>query len=142
MAAFYYVVFTETIAFYFAKISHNFINFKPRKSCQLSGQLFLLKPLLLVEPPRHVELKDDRTETYVQTLRKELNDAKIQIVVILFPSLRDDRYSAIKRVLCTDIPLPSQVILSKTLRNDTKNRSIVQKIILQMNCKVIKHYFN
>lgn len=89
-----------------------------------------------VQPPRRVELQNDRTETFVNALRKELNDARIQIVVILFPSLRDDRYAAVKRVLCSEIPLPSQVIHSKTLRNETKNRSIVQKIVLQMNCKM------
>ena len=91
-----------------------------------------------VQPPKHIELENDRTETFVTNIRKELNSSKklYQIVVIIFPSLRDDRYAAVKRVLCTEIPLPSQVIHSKTLRNDAKNRSIVQKIILQMNCKM------
>lgn len=89
-----------------------------------------------VQAPRHIELPNDRTETFVNTLRKELNDPKVQIVVILFPSLRDDRYAAVKKILCSEIPLPSQVINSKTLRNASKNRSIVQKIILQMNCKM------
>jgi aubergine-like protein len=57
-------------------------------------------------------------------------------VVIIFPTLRDDRYAAVKRVLCSDIPCPSQCINAKTLKNEAKNRSIVQKILLQMNCKL------
>lgn len=89
-----------------------------------------------VSSPRHVQLKNDRTETYIASIRKELADRTIQIIVIIFPTLRDDRYAAVKRVLCSELPTPSQVINSKTLRNDAKNRSIVQKILLQMNCKL------
>jgi aubergine-like protein len=86
--------------------------------------------------PRRVELPNDRSETYVNEIRKQLNDGRIQMVVIIFPTLRDDRYAAVKKVLCSEIPCPSQCINSKTLRNDSKNRSIVQKILLQMNCKL------
>lgn len=89
-----------------------------------------------VVPSRRVMIENDRTETFISSIRKELADPNIQIVVIIFPSMRDDRYAAVKRVLCSEIPIPSQVINSKTLKNETKNRSIVQKIILQMNCKM------
>lgn len=89
-----------------------------------------------VVPSRRVMIENDRTETFISSIRKELTDPNIQIVVIIFPSMRDDRYAAVKRVLCSEIPIPSQVINSKTLKNETKNRSIVQKIILQMNCKM------
>lgn len=58
------------------------------------------------------------------------------MVVTIFPTLRDDRYAAVKKTLCADIACASQCINSKTLRNEAKNRSIVQKIILQMNCKL------
>lgn len=34
------------------------------------------------------------------------------------------------------MPCPSQCINAKTLKNEAKNRSIVQKILLQMNCKL------
>lgn len=90
-----------------------------------------------VSTSRRVELSNDKTETFINEIRKTLSsDTKIQIVVVIFPSMRDDRYAAIKRLLCAEIPIPSQVIQSKTLRNETKNRSIVQKIILQMNAKL------
>lgn len=89
-----------------------------------------------ISAARRVELQNDRTDTYVLNIRKEISDPKIQIVVIIFPTLRDDRYAAVKRTLCADIPVPSQAIHSKTLRNEAKNRSIVQKIALQMNCKM------
>lgn len=87
-------------------------------------------------PPRRVELPNDRTDTYVNKIKECLKDKNIQIVVTLFPTLRDDRYAAIKKTLCSEIPCPSQCINSKTLRNEAKNRSIIQKILLQINCKL------
>ncbi|CAO1364269.1 unnamed protein product [Diamesa tonsa] len=89
-----------------------------------------------IAQPVLVKLPNDRTETYIQAIRKELTNPQIQIVVIIFPTLRDDRYGAVKRICCSELPIPSQVINSKTLRNEAKNRSIVQKIALQMNCKM------
>lgn len=89
-----------------------------------------------VSQPRHIELPNDRTETYIAAIRKELPNSNIQIVVCFFPLMREDRYAAVKRIMCSEIPVPSQCINSKTLRNETKNRSIVLKILLQMNCKM------
>lgn len=85
---------------------------------------------------RRLQLKNDRTETYINEIKNILKDKNIQMIVTIFPTLRDDRYAAVKRLLCSDLPCPSQCINSKTLKNEAKNRSIVQKIILQMNCKL------
>jgi len=57
------------------------------------------------------------------------------MVVAIFPSARDDRYNAIKKLCCAEMPVPSQVILAKTLTG-TKLRSVTQKIVLQINCKL------
>lgn len=42
-----------------------------------------------------------------------LNDVvcyvQTQIVVAVFPTARDDRYSAVKKVCCVEKPVPSQV---------------------------------
>lgn len=89
-----------------------------------------------VSQPLIAVLNNDRTETYVQALRKQLINSKIQLVVIIFPTARDDRYAAVKKVCCVELPVASQVINARTLRNESKNRSIVQKIALQMNCKM------
>lgn len=94
------------------------------------------KPMgITVMKPRICVLDDDRTETYIQSLRRELN-AETQIVVAICPTSRDDRYAAIKKICCAELPIPSQVINSRTLSNEAKNRAIVQKIALQMNCKM------
>ncbi|KAJ9591964.1 hypothetical protein L9F63_001476, partial [Diploptera punctata] len=85
--------------------------------------------------PRMIKLNDDRTDTYINALRGNINDS-MQIVVIIFPTNRDDRYSAVKKLCCSERPIASQVINSRTLSRPDKVRSVVQKIALQMNCKL------
>jgi len=59
-----------------------------------------------------------------------------QLVVTVFPTSRDDRYNAVKKLCCVDNPVPSQVILARTIGNQDKLRSVTQKIALQINCKL------
>uniref|UniRef100_A0A182VU77 trypsin n=1 Tax=Anopheles minimus TaxID=112268 RepID=A0A182VU77_9DIPT len=98
-----------------------------KRSCKLLG--------VEIAQPQIEILPQDSTQLYVQALRTRIR-AGTQIVVIICPTSRDDRYAAIKRVLCTEIPIPSQIINARTLANDKRNRSIVLKIMLQMNCKL------
>lgn len=90
---------------------------------------------ITVSKPNVYVLDMDKTELYVQALRRLVNP-QLQIVVIICPTSRDDRYAAIKKVCCAELPIPSQIINGKTLSNDIKIRAIVQKIALQMNCKL------
>jgi len=55
-----------------------------------------------------VNLPNDRTDTYIQSLRQEINQ-KLQLVVAIFPTSRDDRYAAFKKFCCVESPVPSQV---------------------------------
>lgn len=50
--------------------------------------------------------------------------------------MRSDRYSAIKKMCCAEMPISSQVVLSRTLQNQAKVRPITQKIAYQINCKL------
>ncbi|TMW48791.1 hypothetical protein DOY81_006130 [Sarcophaga bullata] len=88
-----------------------------------------------VQKPKVIVLPNDRVDSYVRALRENITK-DTQIVVCISPTARDDRYAAIKKICCAEIPVPSQVINARTLCNETKNRSIVQKILLQMNCKL------
>lgn len=54
---------------------------------------------------------------------------------MIFPTQREDRYSAVKRWACAEKGLPTQCINSKTL-DDKKLRSVTQKVALQINCKL------
>ncbi|XP_044317447.1 protein argonaute-3 isoform X2 [Drosophila rhopaloa] len=88
-----------------------------------------------VSKPTMISLDRDRIDAYIQALRRNIAmDA--QIVVCICHNSREDRYSAIKKICCSELPIPSQVVNAKTLLNDQKNRSVVQKIVLQMNCKI------
>lgn len=62
--------------------------------------------------PMVLEARDDRTETYLRTIREHLNP-NIQMVVIIFPTSRDDRYAAVKKLCCVECPVPSQVTLCR-----------------------------
>lgn len=88
-----------------------------------------------VRPPQLRELASDSTDNYVRAIKEVVNQ-RVQIVVVIFPTSRDDRYSAVKRLCCVDMPVPSQVIISNTIGQQQKLRSVTQKVALQMNCKL------
>ncbi|CAL4111914.1 unnamed protein product, partial [Meganyctiphanes norvegica] len=58
------------------------------------------------------------------------------MAVVIFPTQREDKYSAVKRLCCVELCLPSQCIISRTIGNENKLRSVTQKIALQINCKL------
>ena len=82
-------------------------------------------------PPQASELLDDRTDTYLRAIRDVLTP-RLQLVVCVFPTQRDDRYSAVKKLCCCDRPVPSQCINSRTIGNQQKLKSVTQKIVLQV----------
>ncbi|XP_054353972.2 piwi-like protein 2 isoform X2 [Pongo pygmaeus] len=90
-----------------------------------------------MSPPAWVELKDDRIETYVRTIQSTLGaEGKIQMVVCIIMGTRDDLYGAIKKLCCVQSPVPSQVVNVRTIGQPTRLRSVAQKILLQINCKL------
>ncbi|CAK1555842.1 unnamed protein product [Leptosia nina] len=94
------------------------------------------KPMgITIQKPQMVRLASDRTDAYVTALRSVIQ-SKPQVVVTICPSSRDDRYAAIKRICCSDNAVPSQVINARTIMNQQKIRSVTQKILLQVNCKL------
>ncbi|XP_040545319.1 piwi-like protein 2 [Gallus gallus] len=91
-----------------------------------------------VNQPALVELKDERLETYVRTIRSILgNEDKVQLLLCITTGTKADVYSAIKKLCCVHSPVPSQVINAHSLLgHSAKLKSIVQKVLLQMNCKL------
>ncbi|XP_043467469.1 piwi-like protein Ago3 [Leptopilina heterotoma] len=91
---------------------------------------------MTIREPQMIALPNDRTESFLVKL-KEIIRPNIDIVVLIFPAQRQDRYAAVKKLCCVDMPVPSQVILSKTIGMDPKKtKSAVEKIALQINCKL------
>ena len=120
-----------------------------------------------INSPKMIILTNDRTDTYLNRIREEINPAvcyflllfflvfiflvfiftillevdsifefQLDLVVALFPTSRDDRYSAVKTLLTAQAAVPSQMINFRTISNATKLKSVTQKIALQINCKM------
>ncbi|XP_054660753.1 piwi-like protein 2 isoform X2 [Grus americana] len=89
-----------------------------------------------VSRPAVVELKDDRIETYAKSIRSVLG-SEVQLLLCIISTSREDLYGAIKKLCCVQSPVPSQVINAQSLTGQLgKMRSVVQKVLLQMNCKL------
>ena len=56
-----------------------------------------------------MEIPNDRTDTYLNAVRQQIG-SHLQLVVTIFPTSRDDRYAALKKLCCIDSPIPSQVL--------------------------------
>ncbi|XP_070760250.1 piwi-like protein 2 [Enoplosus armatus] len=90
-----------------------------------------------LQRPIRVELRDDRTETYVKSIHSQLtSEPNMQLVVCIMVGDRDDLYSAIKKLCCVKSPIPSQAINIRTISQHQKLKSVAQKILLQINSKL------
>lgn len=58
--------------------------------------------------PKLIALSTDHTRTYCEEIRK-LAPLNPQILVIIFPTNRDDRYAAVKKLCNCELGLASQV---------------------------------
>ena len=86
--------------------------------------------------PNVVALDIDNVSKYVEAVKK-IDVDENQIVVTLFSGpMRADRYSAMKKLCYVDLGIQSQVVMTKTLANERRMQSVVQKIALQINCKL------
>uniref|UniRef100_A0A3Q3XAQ2 Piwi-like protein 2 n=1 Tax=Mola mola TaxID=94237 RepID=A0A3Q3XAQ2_MOLML len=87
--------------------------------------------------PICVELKDDRTQTYIKNIHSQLtSEPNMQLIVCIMVGNRDDLYSAIKKLCCVKSPIPSQAINVRTISQQQKLKSVAQKILLQINSKL------
>ncbi|TSU24211.1 Piwi-like protein 2 [Bagarius yarrelli] len=117
--------------------------FYPRRAAEQAEELVatfgkVAGPMgIRLDRPIRVELRDDRTETYIKSIHSQLSsDPNVQLVVCIMTGNRDDLYSAIKKLCCVQSPCPSQAINIRTISQPQKLRSIAQKILLQINCKL------
>ena len=70
--------------------------------------MFYFSIFFQVRAPRIIELQADKTELYIRAVRENINPS-LQLVVAIFPTQRDDRYSSLKKLCCVECPVPSQV---------------------------------
>uniref|UniRef100_A0A146L2S0 Piwi-like protein 1 n=1 Tax=Lygus hesperus TaxID=30085 RepID=A0A146L2S0_LYGHE len=108
------------------KIAEDFVSMCSNVSSKIGIQ---------VKKPTIWTIPNDNTQCYIQQLQR-LKSLQVQIVVVILPIARADKYAAVKKMCCIEFPIPSQVIITKTIRSPDKLRSVTQKIVLQMNCKL------
>jgi aubergine-like protein len=88
-----------------------------------------------VTRPNAVPLQSDRTEAYLKAL-KELPESTELAITLFGSAQRSDRYAAVKKFCYIERPMASQVILQKTISNERRLAAVVQKVALQINCKL------
>ncbi|XP_059617616.1 protein argonaute-3 [Phlebotomus argentipes] len=92
-----------------------------------------------VKNPKQVVVQREQTADLVRQIQETIHaQPDLSIIVIIFPSQRAEWYASVKKVCCYQTPVPSQVIMARNMlqANESKVRSIVMKILLQMNCKI------
>lgn len=88
-----------------------------------------------VANPNPHSLPNDRTESFVKMIRDNVTP-QTQLVLTIFPQQRADRYAAVKKLCYVEKPVASQVVCLRTINQEKKLTSVVQKIALQINCKL------
>lgn len=88
-----------------------------------------------VKPPLLKKVENEKVDTYLLELRSCIS-TNISLVVAIFPQQRSDRYAGLKKLCCVEFPVPSQVVIAKTLENERRLASVVQKIAMQINVKL------
>jgi hypothetical protein len=70
-------------------------------------------------------------DSWKRELKQRLNGS-VQAVVLLLPGQKGKcgTYDEVKKYLLTDIPIPSQAVLTGTIQRGKNLRSIVNKILI------------
>jgi len=85
--------------------------------------------------PTIVKIPDGRPATFVRAIDDNLTPST-QLVTAIVPSNKKDAYDAIKKLCCITKPVPSQVVVARTLNKPKGLMSVATKIAIQMNCKL------
>ncbi|OXU31859.1 hypothetical protein TSAR_014087, partial [Trichomalopsis sarcophagae] len=81
------------------------------------------------------EIRDDQPASYAQVLENIKSTSNPMLILCVATNNREDRYNAIKKKCCIDRPVPTQVVLAKSLQHKN-SMSIATKVAIQMNCKI------
>ena len=79
----------------------------------------------------------NNSAAWIRELKSKLNP-NVQAVVLLMPGQKGKNplYDDVKRFLLAEFPVPSQVVLCNTISKGKNLRSIVNKILIQINAKI------
>jgi len=66
---------------------------------------------MVIHSPLPIKTQGVNPELFVSAINKTVrSNSELQLVVIIFPNRREDRYNAVKRICCAEIGIPSQVM--------------------------------
>ncbi|PSN42981.1 hypothetical protein C0J52_13213 [Blattella germanica] len=85
--------------------------------------------------PTFRELAEDKTQNFVEALGHAIATCNPKFILVVLPTNRQDRYSAIKKKCCVECAVPTQVILKKNI-NSKNVPAIATKVAIQLNCKI------
>ncbi|CAG0881040.1 unnamed protein product [Cyprideis torosa] len=101
----------------------------------IQGMNKVIRPMRVqYSPPQLVMAESDRTQAFQAKIQETCRG--VDLVCMIFPNNKAERYHSLKKLLCCDLPLPSQVVLSKTLQKGKSNLAVCTKVAGQINCKL------
>ncbi|KAM9360706.1 piwi-like protein 1 [Symphorus nematophorus] len=119
---------------------NNWLMFYTRRNSNEAQSLLLT--LQKVSAPLGIRIQkpvmiqyDDHQESLLRALQQNVGP-RTDMVVVVLPSNRKDKYDSVKKFLCVDCPTPSQCVLSRTLTRPQALMTVATKISLQMACKM------
>ncbi|CAJ1068058.1 piwi-like protein 1 isoform X1 [Xyrichtys novacula] len=78
---------------------------------------------------------EDYQESLLRALQHNVTpDA--QMVMVVLPNNRKDKYDSVKKYLCVECPVPSQCVVARTISKPKTIMTVATKIALQMACKI------
>ena len=90
-----------------------------------------------IDKPKFVEIQDDRDLTFATALSDITDKCNPQLIAVCISKNQLSTYKTIKKKLCCDRSIPSQVMCKRSIANPKPNmqKSIATKIAIQLNCK-------
>ncbi|KTF80228.1 hypothetical protein cypCar_00023465 [Cyprinus carpio] len=118
----------------------NWLMFYTRRNADVAQSL--LQTLNKVSGPMGIRMQraimieyEDRQESLLRALQQNVA-RETQMVVVILPTNRKDKYDCVKKYLCVECPTPSQCVVSRTISKPQALMTVATKIALQMNCKM------
>ncbi|XP_061585884.1 piwi-like protein 1 isoform X1 [Cololabis saira] len=118
----------------------NWLMFYTRRNTKESQSL--LETLGKVAGPFNIRLQrgvmieyEDHQEALLEALKYNIGP-ETQMVVVVLPTNRKDKYDTMKKFLCVDCPTPSQCVVARTISRPQGLMTVATKILLQIACKI------
>ena len=69
-------------------------------------------------------------------MSSQIDPNTTDLVVCVLPNNRKDRYDTIKKFVCVEKPVPSQMVIGKTISKPDLLTAVATKVAIQINCKL------